>query len=316
MAGGDYALIKAVEGFEDYTAFGQKQIRDLGVREGDVVFAITEGGETSFVIGTAWEGADAGARVYFVYNNPDGILCRHVERSREVLKDDRIQKLNLTTGPMAISGSTRMQATTIQLCVLVTVLEVVVRRLTGCAPGQADSVPRQFQEGLTALHQSLLSRAVLPVIIRQGRRRVLPGVLTPETAPDRVQQDAEAAGRSAAGKKTRPPAFNAAVSSSAIPSRRPDRATSRWVRRTSPSTSKSDCNAATISSSATRLRSRVTGWEASVIRSPSLNWSAFRGNSSERWCAESLVRCPTFNRPMGSSQVWNTGIRSQPTHSA
>jgi N-acetylmuramic acid 6-phosphate etherase len=54
MAGGDFALIKAVEGFEDFTAFGKKQIGDLGVSASDVVFAITEGGETSFVIGTAW----------------------------------------------------------------------------------------------------------------------------------------------------------------------------------------------------------------------------------------------------------------------
>ena len=45
MAGGDFALIKAVEGFEDFTAFGKKQIGDLGVNSRDVVFAITEGGE-------------------------------------------------------------------------------------------------------------------------------------------------------------------------------------------------------------------------------------------------------------------------------
>ena len=44
MAGGDYALIKSVEGFEDFAAFGRKQLRDLGVGAGDVVFAITEGG--------------------------------------------------------------------------------------------------------------------------------------------------------------------------------------------------------------------------------------------------------------------------------
>ena len=129
MAGGDYALIKSVEGFEDFTAFGRKQIRDLGVRAGDVVFAITEGGETSFVIGTAWEGVEAGAKVYFVYNNPDEILRQHVERSREVIEDPRIEKINLTTGPMAITGSTRMQATSIQLCVMLTVLEMVVREL-------------------------------------------------------------------------------------------------------------------------------------------------------------------------------------------
>jgi N-acetylmuramic acid 6-phosphate etherase len=131
MAGGDYALIKSVEGFEDFAAFGKKQMTDLKVSGQDVVFAITEGGETSFVIGTAWAGVEAGAKVYFVYNNPDEVLCQHVERSREVIADARIEKLNLTTGPMAITGSTRMQATSIQLCVLLTILEGVVRELSG-----------------------------------------------------------------------------------------------------------------------------------------------------------------------------------------
>jgi N-acetylmuramic acid 6-phosphate etherase len=130
MAGGDFALIKSVEGFEDYAAFGGKQLGDLAVGSRDVVFAITEGGETSFVIGAAWKGVEAGAKVYFVYNNPDDLLCRLVDRSRAVIEDPRIEKINLTTGPMAITGSTRMQATSIQLCVLLTVLEMVVRDLT------------------------------------------------------------------------------------------------------------------------------------------------------------------------------------------
>jgi N-acetylmuramic acid 6-phosphate etherase len=129
MAGGDFALIKSVEGFEDITAFGQKQLGDYAVAGADVVFAITEGGETPFVIGTAWKGVEAGAKVYFVYNNPDAVLCRHVQRSREIIEDSRIDKINLTTGPMAITGSTRMQATTIQLCVLVTLLEMAARDL-------------------------------------------------------------------------------------------------------------------------------------------------------------------------------------------
>ncbi|HEX4343346.1 MAG TPA: hypothetical protein VH255_08140 [Verrucomicrobiae bacterium] len=161
MAGGDYALIKSVEGFEDFTAFGKKQIADLKVSEKDVVFAITEGGETSFVIGTAWQGVEAGAKVYFVYNNPDDILCAHVERSREVIQDARIEKLNLTTGPMSITGSTRMQATTIQLCVLLTILEMVVRdlmrELTPDSPAvlQSDPVPKLFEERLRELLRNL-----------------------------------------------------------------------------------------------------------------------------------------------------------------
>jgi N-acetylmuramic acid 6-phosphate etherase len=95
---------------------------------------------------------DAGAKVYFAYNNPDDILCQTVERSREVIQDARIEKINLTTGPMAITGSTRMQATSIQLCVMLTVLEMVVRELMNI---DAADVPRQFLAKLGQLHAGL-----------------------------------------------------------------------------------------------------------------------------------------------------------------
>lgn len=162
MAGGDFALIKSVEGFEDFAAFGKKQIGDLGLSNKDVVFAITEGGETSFVIGTAWKGVEVSAKVYFVYNNPDDILCKHVERSREVIEDPRIEKINLTTGPMAITGSTRMQATTIQLCVMLTVLEMVVRELIDVTPPTLPGpLPHEFLSKLTDMLATLRSPEVL-----------------------------------------------------------------------------------------------------------------------------------------------------------
>lgn len=161
MAGGDYALIKSVEGFEDFAPFGRRQIADLGVSKGDMVFAITEGGETSFVIGTAWQGLEAGARVVFVYNNPDDVLRAHVKRSREVIDEPRIRKVNLTTGPMAITGSTRMQATSIELLAMLTVLEMTLREVLargGAAePGVAQSgdVPEAMRDGLRAVHAEL-----------------------------------------------------------------------------------------------------------------------------------------------------------------
>ncbi len=133
MAGGDFALIKSVEGFEDFPAFGRHQLKEAGVQAGDVVVAITEGGETSFVIGTAWQGLDVGARVFFIYNNPTDPLRRHVQRSREVIDEPRIQKLDLATGPMAITGSTRMQATTTELLVVGAALETALARIAGCA---------------------------------------------------------------------------------------------------------------------------------------------------------------------------------------
>jgi len=123
MAGGDFALIKAVEGFEDFPDFGRYQLKQAGVKMNDVVVAITEGGETPFVIGTAWQGLDVGGQVFFVYNNPTEILRRYVQRSRQVIEEPRIRKLDLTTGPMAITGSTRMQAVTTELLVVGSALE-------------------------------------------------------------------------------------------------------------------------------------------------------------------------------------------------
>ena len=116
MAGGDLALIKAVEEFEDFTEYGGRQLEGLGFSQNDLLLAITEGGETPFVIGTAWKAVDLSDRhPYFLYCNPDDVLRESVERSREVIDSDKIRKLNLTVGPMAISGSTRMQATTVQM---------------------------------------------------------------------------------------------------------------------------------------------------------------------------------------------------------
>jgi len=172
MAGGDFALIKAVEGFEDFVEFGKKQIGDKGLGSKDVVFAITEGGETSFVIGTAWKGVETGAKVYFVYNNPDDVLCQTVNRSREIIEDPRVEKINLTTGPMAITGSTRMQATTIQLCVLLTVLEIVVRKLMNrLEPGGAcdlpiENVPEMFLGHLGTMHETLKTQTTLEKLSR------------------------------------------------------------------------------------------------------------------------------------------------------
>ena len=129
MAGGDYALIRAVEGFEDFPLFGKHQLLEAGVRPGDVVVAITEGGETPFVIGTAWQGLESGAEVFFVYNNPTELLRQSVQRSREVIEEPNITKLDLTTGPMAVAGSTRMQATSAELLVVGAALETALKRV-------------------------------------------------------------------------------------------------------------------------------------------------------------------------------------------
>lgn len=153
MTGGDRALISALEGFEDLQIIGQLQVEDRKITRGDVVFCITEGGETSSVIGAIlaaarkWKSNEARARnhLYFVYNNPDEVL-EVLERSRQVLACPAITKINLTTGPQAITGSTRLQATTIETFVLGLILEKVIFKLLSSHLNRAELARLGFKE--------------------------------------------------------------------------------------------------------------------------------------------------------------------------
>ena len=140
MTGADRALISSLEGFEDLQLIGSLQVDDRDVKKGDIVIAVTEGGETSSVIGAIlkahkqWKESDSyssdnsSQSLFFVYNNPDEVLLP-LNRSKEVLREVGITKINLTTGPQAITGSTRMQATTIETYVIGTILESAIYKL-------------------------------------------------------------------------------------------------------------------------------------------------------------------------------------------
>jgi len=158
MTGADRALISSLEGFEDLQLIGRLQLHDRGIERGDVVICVTEGGETSSVIGTVraaldeWKGepgydpAESRKSLYFVYNNPDDRLMPF-ERSRIVLTEPGITKINLTTGPQAITGSTRMQATTIETYVVAAIIETAVERVLAPALGGRDMERLGFGRG-------------------------------------------------------------------------------------------------------------------------------------------------------------------------
>ncbi|MDA0348273.1 MAG: SIS domain-containing protein [Verrucomicrobia bacterium] len=114
MAGGDVALIKSIENFEDRPEYGKRQLKELGFKNGDLLIGSTEGGETPFVIGATEAASEISERrPWFLYCNPDTQLKRFVERSRRILEDPKIQSQCLAVGPMGLSGSTRMQASTV-----------------------------------------------------------------------------------------------------------------------------------------------------------------------------------------------------------
>jgi N-acetylmuramic acid 6-phosphate etherase len=140
MTGGDRALISALESFEDLELIGELQLLEREIEKGDVVFCITEGGETSSVLGTIKAALqlykplnhknteEAKKHLFFIYNNPDDLL-QPLDRSRSVIENPAISRINLTTGPQAIAGSTRMQATTAETFIMGVILEAAIHGL-------------------------------------------------------------------------------------------------------------------------------------------------------------------------------------------
>lgn len=124
MAGGDVALVHSLEGFEDYPEYGARHLKQLGFSASDLLIGTTEGGETPYVIGAVEEAARSSSRhPLFLYCNTREILIDKVERSRRVLTNPMIQSFCVAVGPMALTGSTRMQASTVLMLVVGLALE-------------------------------------------------------------------------------------------------------------------------------------------------------------------------------------------------
>lgn len=122
MAGGDLALIHSIEKFEDFEEYGRQQLMDLGFTSKDLLLASTEGGETPWVIGTALASQEIGGKCTFLFCNPPELLKDKLERCRKVFNHEGIEKLDLTSGPQALTGSTRLQASSILTAAIGTAL--------------------------------------------------------------------------------------------------------------------------------------------------------------------------------------------------
>lgn len=114
MSGGDLALVHSIESFEDHPDYGARQVREIGFGPHDLLVSTTEGGETPSVIGATEEAARISSRKpFFLYCNPEEQLVAQVERSRRVIQSTDIHSICLDVGPMYLSGSTRLQASTV-----------------------------------------------------------------------------------------------------------------------------------------------------------------------------------------------------------
>ncbi len=126
--GGDRALVRSVENFEDYMSFGRQQVVDAGIGEGDILVGLAECGLSASINGSVLEAQERGCTTYYLYCNPKEILVKHLDRVRVVFENKKIIKISLFVGNMAVSGSTRMQVTTVELLAAGAAMEVAANR--------------------------------------------------------------------------------------------------------------------------------------------------------------------------------------------
>ena len=110
LGGGDNAMIKSIEGFEDFKDYGIKQLKLSGFKDGDLLIAASASGESPFVLATSEYAAKTSVKPWFVHCNKNSALKGRI--TDHVIYNDNVKILSLYTGGMALTGSTRMQATT------------------------------------------------------------------------------------------------------------------------------------------------------------------------------------------------------------
>ena len=118
IAGGDEALLQAVEGAEDEGERGGERVREHRVGPDDVLIAVAASGTTPFTLTCLREAKRLGALTIGVANNPDTPLLKEADHG-----------VWLDTGPEAIAGSTRLKAGTAQKITLNLLSSLLMIRL-------------------------------------------------------------------------------------------------------------------------------------------------------------------------------------------
>jgi N-acetylmuramic acid 6-phosphate etherase len=118
LAGGAGAMFDAVEGAEDDTEQGARDVLAVNVASNDVVLLIAASGGTPYVLGALHAARSVGALTVGLANNPNAPVTQQAEIG-----------ITLDTGSEVVSGSTRLKAGTAQKIALNTFSSALMVRL-------------------------------------------------------------------------------------------------------------------------------------------------------------------------------------------
>ncbi len=152
IAGGEAAVLRAVEGAEDDAKAAERDLGGLGVGEADCVVCLSASGTTPYVIAAARAAGVSGAASIGVTCAPGAPLSRAVDLAIEV-----------PVGPEVIAGSTRMKGGLAQKMILHALSTAVMVRL--------GRVRGNRMVSLQALNAKLRHRAIEIVMDLAGLSR-------------------------------------------------------------------------------------------------------------------------------------------------
>ena len=107
IAGGEKALVKAVEGAEDSRQLGHDDLVDIGLQKRDIVIGIAASGRTPYVLGGLAYAQEVGCHTVAISCNPGSAIGQAAELAIEVVR-----------GPEVLTGSTRLKSGTCQKLIL------------------------------------------------------------------------------------------------------------------------------------------------------------------------------------------------------
>jgi N-acetylmuramic acid 6-phosphate etherase len=110
LAAGDSAMIKSLEGFEDHGSLGVKQLIKAGFQDGDLLISASASGESPFLLSATEYASKTSTKPWFLHCNTNKALKGRMKN--HVIYNQNVISLSLYVGQMALTGSTRMQATT------------------------------------------------------------------------------------------------------------------------------------------------------------------------------------------------------------
>lgn len=141
IAGGPKAILHAVEGAEDDTEEGKRNLQEISLSSKDVVVGIAVSGRTPYVVGALNYAQSIGAKTISLACNPHSTLADMADIA-----------ISPVVGPEVVTGSTRLKSGTAQ--------KLVLNMLTTASMIRIGKTYENLMVDVTISNQKLHARAI------------------------------------------------------------------------------------------------------------------------------------------------------------